>query len=107
MTRHSALRHRLRAGAACLLLGLLAACATRNTTVLRHDLATRELCCASYAEMHFAPLTTDETELALGTGSPIFQFPEGRSYFGAYKLPPGPSPGIVFRSYMLGGMFRT
>lgn len=107
MTRHSAsvLRHALCAGAACLLLGLLGACATRNTSVLRHDLVTRDACCASYAEMHFAALTTDETELTLGAGSPIFAFPEGRSYFGAYRLPPGPSPGIVFRSYMLGAMF--
>jgi hypothetical protein len=107
MTRPAAraVRHIVRTAAACLLLGLLAACATRNTTVLRHDLATRAVCCASYAEMHFVPLTADETELTLGAGSPIFEFPEGRSYFGAYRLPAGPSPGIVFRSYMLGAMF--
>lgn len=99
-----AVRHSVRA-TACVLLGLLAACATRNTTVLRHDLTTRAVCCSSFAEMHFAPLTTDEIELALGAGSPIFEFPEGRSYFGAYRLPASTSPGIVFRSYMLGAMF--
>jgi len=77
------------------------ACATRSTVVLRHDLSSRAVCCATFADMKFVPLTTDEADLSIGSGSPIFAFDEGKSYFAAYSLPAGGSvPGLVFRSYL-------
>ena len=89
----------LRAAAVALVFAV-SGCATRSMTVLRHDLSTRTVCCASFAEMKFAPLTTDESDVSLGSGSPIFAFDEGKSYFAAFSLPSGKVPGVVFRTYL-------
>lgn len=84
----------------------ISACATRSTVVLRHDLATRSVCCATFTEMKFSQLGTDEVDVSLGSGSPIFTFDEGKSYFAAFKLPDNDRvPGLMFRSYLSGTFF--
>lgn len=80
----------------------LAGCATRNTAVLRHDMSTRDVCCASFGEMPSSPLGTEPHKFSLGHGSPLFAFAEGKSYFAAFSLPPEKAPGIVFTSYRQG-----
>jgi hypothetical protein len=90
----------IRTAIAVMLTMATASCSTHNTIALRHDLATRSVCCKSFSEMSFAPLTTEDADLTLGSRSPLFDFEQGRSYFGAYSLPSGNVPGLVFRSYL-------
>jgi hypothetical protein len=45
-------------------------------------------CCRSIKEFHFVPLPAEGTiEARIGSGSPLFTFATGRSYFLAYALP--------------------
>ena len=83
-------------------LAVLGGCATRNTAVLRHDMDTRAVCCASFSEMPSIPLGKDVYKFSLGHGSPLFAFADGKSYFAAFSLPPEKAPGIVFTSYRQG-----
>lgn len=54
------------------------------------QLVEGKICCASYAEFHFQKLEKNaESAFTLAPGSPIFQFPRGKSYFAAYELPAG------------------
>ena len=93
-------RQVIRVAIAVMLSLATASCATHNTIALRHDLSTRAVCCKSFSDMSFAPLTTDDADLTLGSRSPLFDFERGRSYFGAYSLPAGNVPGLIFRSYL-------
>jgi hypothetical protein len=93
----------IRAAIAVMLALATASCSTHNTIALRHDLSTRSVCCKSFSEMSFAPLTTEDVDLTIGSRSPLFDFEQGRSYFSAYSLPAGNVPGLIFRSYLLSG----
>lgn len=55
--------------------------------------------------MKFNQLGTDEVDVSFGSGSPIFAFDEGKSYFAAFRLPEnGRVPGLMFRSYLNGAI---
>lgn len=54
------------------------------------QLEAARLCCASYREVPSERLNLgEERAFTLTPGSPVYEFPHGRSFFAAYELPPG------------------
>jgi maltose operon protein len=55
---------------------------------MQRDLATAKMCCRSYAEFPYSPVKLEEpVEIDINSESPMFDFPEGRSFFAAFNLP--------------------
>ena len=51
-------------------------------------LASATLCCQRYADISYQPLGEGkEINLTIDHASPVYPFPEGKSYFAAYRLP--------------------
>ena len=51
-------------------------------------LASATLCCQRYADIPYQPLGEGkEINLTIDHTSPVYSFPEGKSYFAAYRLP--------------------
>lgn len=83
--------------------GMMAGCASIETTVAptqpykeilnSRDTALAQLsaansCCTRMDELSFAPLPTDQaTVVGIDGRSPVFNFPEGKSYLVAFRLP--------------------
>ena len=77
---------------------IVAACATPMATQ-RSELGARSSCCQSLAEFKFETLVLDkEHELTFGSSSLVFNFPTGKSYFAAYRLPAGAKRALQIKS---------
>jgi maltose operon periplasmic protein len=69
-------------------------------------LAQTKLCCASYRDMKYAKLTLgQETTAALTLESPVFEFPNGRSFFAAFELPAN-SRAIILKTYPVNMLYN-
>ncbi|MFM4996758.1 MalM family protein [Aeromonas sanarellii] len=52
------------------------------------QLGTATVCCSSLSGLKYQPLIADQKRIvAIDGNSPVFTFPEGKSYFAAFKLP--------------------
>ncbi|WP_240036338.1 MalM family protein [Aeromonas hydrophila] len=52
------------------------------------QLGAASVCCNSLSGLTYQPLTADQKRIvAIDGNSPVFTFPEGKSYFAAFKLP--------------------
>ena len=52
------------------------------------QLGTATVCCSSLSELHYQPLAAEQKKvIAIDGSSPAFNFPEGKSYYAAFKLP--------------------
>lgn len=52
------------------------------------QLGTATVCCSSINELRYQPLTAEQKRvIAIDGSSPAFNFPEGKSYYAAFKLP--------------------
>ena len=52
------------------------------------QLGTATVCCSSINELQYQPLTAEQEKVvAIDGSSPAFNFPEGKSYYAAFKLP--------------------
>ncbi|WP_231499726.1 MalM family protein [Aeromonas jandaei] len=52
------------------------------------QLGTATVCCSSISELRYQPLAAEQKKLiAIDGSSPAFNFPEGKSYYAAFKLP--------------------
>jgi len=68
-------------------LSLLGGCAVTHEQA-REQLAAVGSCCAGYADFPYRPLAAGETAiLEIGSKSPAFAFPAGKSFFEAFRLP--------------------
>ncbi len=102
-------KHRLAPLALALGLAALAACATLVT----HEQAQESLrgarsCCASPAQFKYEPLgASDAVSFKLDRTSDAFEFPTGKSYFKAFRLPERALPyRLKVTSYALGEVIR-
>jgi Maltose operon periplasmic protein precursor (MalM) len=83
-------------------------CAKPYGTVLR-DYTEAPICCTSLADLPVEPLLLgDKKSFDLGTGSPVYQFDTGKSYFRAFALPQGPYPyRVTVRSFIMGDNLKS
>ncbi|MGL5975867.1 MAG: MalM family protein, partial [Aeromonas sobria] len=52
------------------------------------QLGTATVCCSSLSELRYQPLAAEQKKvIAIDGSSPVFNFPEGKSYYAAFKLP--------------------
>lgn len=52
------------------------------------QLGTATVCCSGISELQYQPLAAEQKKLiAIDGSSPAFNFPEGKSYYAAFKLP--------------------
>ncbi|MGL6151449.1 MAG: MalM family protein [Aeromonas sobria] len=52
------------------------------------QLGTATVCCSSLSELRYQPLAAEQKKvIAIDGSSPAFNFPEGKSYYAAFKLP--------------------
>ncbi|WP_321148738.1 MalM family protein [Aeromonas jandaei] len=52
------------------------------------QLGTATVCCSSISELRYQPLAAEQKKvIAIDGSSPAFNFPEGKSYYAAFKLP--------------------
>ncbi|MGH1388836.1 MAG: MalM family protein [Aeromonas jandaei] len=52
------------------------------------QLGTATVCCSGISELRYQPLTAEQKKvIAIDGSSPAFNFPEGKSYYAAFKLP--------------------
>ncbi|MGL4251235.1 MAG: MalM family protein [Aeromonas sp.] len=52
------------------------------------QLGSATVCCSSISELQYQPLVAEqERVIAIDGRSPVFNFPEGKSYYAAFKLP--------------------
>ncbi|MFL9694754.1 transcriptional regulator, partial [Aeromonas veronii] len=52
------------------------------------QLGSATVCCTSISELQYQPLAAEqERVIAIDGSSPAFNFPEGKSYYAAFKLP--------------------
>jgi maltose operon protein len=86
----------------------LAACATSLNDV-RQKYQEAPVCCASYSEFSYEALSIpDEKKFQLDEASPAFDFPTGKSYFKAFRLPPFQAPYTIdIRSYVMGDNWKS
>ncbi|OHY91304.1 transcriptional regulator [Aeromonas sobria] len=52
------------------------------------QLGSATVCCSSINELQYQPLAAEQKKvIAIDGSSPVFNFPEGKSYYAAFKLP--------------------
>jgi hypothetical protein len=99
------LRHAMASTVGAVFVALvLAACATGSGTSGGDQPPASASCCNSFSEMKYATLKLDtEASAELRKGSPVYEFLEGRSYYGAFALPPRVGPTkIAFKTFVGG-----
>lgn len=76
---------------------LVAGCASNpQADELRTALQAAPVCCSRPSDFPFRPLAiAQRTELPIDTASPAFNFPQGKSFFGAFVLPASPRPAFA------------
>lgn len=77
---------------------------TKGTAVSFYDAKS---CCSSMADFHYAPLSLPATVVThIEDANTVFEFPTGKSYFQAFRLPESPSGlTVTINSYFAGPVF--
>ncbi len=91
--------------AACALLAV-SGCAAPTSVALRDSLEAAPDCCASERDFNYQTLAVGERrKVELSASSPAHEFPTGKSYYAAFRLPPKPRPlNLQVRSLVSGGL---
>lgn len=59
-----------------------------NRASALQQLGTATVCCSSISELRYQPLAAEQKKvIAIDGSSAVFNFPEGKSYYAAFKLP--------------------
>jgi len=83
---------------------LAAGCSTVSPT---ETLQARKVCCETYREIPSQRLAPRlDTSLVLDANSPVFAFPEGKSYVAKYSLPPSDG-ALEIRAYLNGQLLPS
>jgi maltose operon periplasmic protein len=91
-------------------VALLVGCATPMESQ-KSSLQTQMVCCTTLSDLTFKPLNLDDDlTFTIASGSPVFEFPTGKSYVSAFVLPKAASRGIrvssFFNGIMIGQYFQ-
>ena len=86
------------------LAAVISGCATSQVPALVESLNAETPCCSTYTEFDFDEIAIEEEfRFSIAPGDQVYEFPSGRSYFKAYRLPSSAGPGsMIVETYMIG-----